>query len=81
VEDSQNVTLALPRALLKRAKRLAADRDTSVSALMVEALSVALEDVERYEASRKRHLAALRSARPLGTEGRVRWTRESLHER
>lgn len=32
--EAQNVTLSLPRALLKRAKRLAADEDTSVSALM-----------------------------------------------
>ena len=34
VADTQNVTLSLPRDVLKRAKRLAADRETSVSALM-----------------------------------------------
>jgi hypothetical protein len=81
VEDSQNVTLALPRALLKRAKRLAAERDTSVSALMADALAAAVEDLERYEAGRRRHLAALRSPKDLGTGGRLRWTRDSLHER
>ncbi|HEY3245663.1 MAG TPA: ribbon-helix-helix protein, CopG family, partial [Phycisphaerae bacterium] len=37
--EYQNVTLSVPRDLLKRVKRLAADRDTSVSALMTEALS------------------------------------------
>src|SRR6185295_15165019 len=38
VADNQNITLSLPRQLLKRVKRVAADRDTSVSALMAEAL-------------------------------------------
>src|SRR5216683_2605346 len=46
VADNQNITLSLPRQLLKRVKRLAADRDTSVSALMTEALG-RLTDEER----------------------------------
>jgi hypothetical protein len=81
VADNQNITLSLPRTLLKRVKRVAADRDTSVSALMMEALSRLAEEDRRYAASRKRALAALRSPRSLGTQGRRTWTRDELHER
>ena len=36
VSETQNITLSLPRALLKRVKRLAADRDTSVSGRRID---------------------------------------------
>lgn len=79
--ENQNITLSVPRELLKRVKRLAADRDTSVSALMTEALARAADENRRYSAARKRALAALRSGRSLGTEGRRTWSREDLHDR
>jgi predicted transcriptional regulator len=81
VPERQNVTLSLPRQLLKRVKRLAADRETSVSALMVEALARLATEDRRYAAARKRALAAMKSARSLGTHGRGTWSRDELHER
>lgn len=81
VEENQNITLSMPRDLLKRAKRLAADRETSVSALMTEALARLTDEDRRYSAAKKRALAALTSARSLGTQGRKTWTRDELHER
>ena len=77
----QNITLSLPRELLKRIKRLAVDRDTSVSSLMTETLAGLADDDRRYSAARKRALAALRSHQSLGTGGRLTWTRDELHER
>jgi predicted transcriptional regulator len=81
VAENQNVTLSLPRDLLKRVKRLAADRDTSVSALMTAALARLTDEERRYSAARRRALAAMKSARSLGTRGRRTWTRAELHER
>ena len=81
VADNQNITLSLPRELLRRVKRVAADRDTSVSALMTEALDRLADEDRRYSAARKRALAALRSRRSLGTQGRRTWSRDELHER
>jgi hypothetical protein len=81
VDGKQNITLSLPRALLKRVKRVAVDRDTSVSALMTEALGRLAEEDRRYSAARQRALAALRSPRSLGTRGRRTWSRDELHER
>jgi hypothetical protein len=80
VADNQNITLRLPRTLLKRIKRVAADRDTSVSALMTEALNRLADEDRRYSASRKRALAALRSTPSLGTRGRRTWARDELHD-
>ena len=79
--DNQNITLSVPRTLLKRAKRVAADRDTSVSALMTEALGRLADEDRRYASARKRALAALRSARSLRTQGRRSWSRDELHGR
>ena len=79
--ENQNITLSIPREVLKRVKRLAADRETSVSALMTEALTRLADDNRRYAAARRRALAALKSARSLGTAGRRTWTRHELHER
>jgi predicted transcriptional regulator len=81
VGQNQNVTLSLPRDLLRKIKRLAADRDTSISALMTEALIRLADEDRRYSAARKHALAALHSARSLGTDGRPTWSRDELHER
>jgi hypothetical protein len=81
VGENQNVTLSVPRNVLKRVKRLAADRETSVSALMTEALTRLADDDRRYALARRRALAAMKSARSLGTRGRSSWTRDELHER
>ena len=79
--EIQNVTLSLPRGLLKQAKRLAADEDTSVSALMARALARLVDDRMRFSGARRRSLAAMRGAPSLGTRGTARWTRDELHER
>lgn len=79
--ETQNITLTLPRELLRQIKRLAADRDTSVSALMVQALSHLADEDRRYSAARRRALAALSQAQTLGTNGSVTWSRDDLHER
>jgi hypothetical protein len=81
VDEKQNITLSVSRALLRRVKRVAADRETSVSALMAEALGRLADEDRRYSAASKRARAALASPTTLGTEGRRGWSRDELHER
>lgn len=81
VSDNQNITLSVPRTLLKRIKRLAADREISVSAMMAQALTAMAEGDRRFIAARRRALTALRSPKSLGTRGRSTWSREELHDR
>lgn len=78
---TQNITLALPKTVLRRVKLLAAKRQVSVSALLTQALEDLVTQDEGYARAKARHLAHLRQAPDLGTDGDVRWGRESLHER
>ena len=77
----RNIPLNMPRGLLKRVKRVAVDRDSSVSALVAEALTRVADDHRRCSFARRQSFAALRSAGSLGTKGQRIWKRDELHER
>lgn len=79
--ELQNVTLSIPKTILRRAKVIAVEQETSLSSLMTQMLTELVETQDRYAQARTRHLAWLEHAANLGTEGRATWTREELHER
>jgi plasmid stability protein len=79
--EKQNITLALPRDVMKRVKVMAAEQGVSVSALMENLLQERLARHEGYEQARQRQMAALTAGFNLGTKGERSWTREELHER
>lgn len=62
----QNVTLKLPADVLKKAKVVAAERSTSLSALLVAKLEEALGEEAEYDAARKRALKWLDAGWHLG---------------
>jgi hypothetical protein len=73
-----NLTLQLEVETVLRAKVLAAQRGTSVSALVARTLERLVEDDERYTSARARALELMAGA---GTHPTLAWTREDLHER
>jgi hypothetical protein len=75
----QNITIAVDKSLLKRARALAAERGASVSSLLAQELLRITERETAYEQAKQRALARLRSPFHLG--GGKRAARESLHER
>jgi ribbon-helix-helix CopG family protein len=77
----QNITLSLPRALLRRFKRLAVDKDKSVSKLLRELMEEAVHGGDSYEQAYRSWLEDMKSPRDLGTYGKPSWTRDELHER
>ncbi len=79
--DKQNITLSLSKDVLKRVKVMAAEQDTSVSAIMERLLSNYASHHEGYRQARQDHMALLKASFDLGTEGARTWTREELHER
>ena len=79
--ETQNVTLRVPKPLLARAKQVAAERGTSVTALVIESLTRATSGNEAYETAWERQRALMRSEKRLRAEGERFPSREALHER
>ena len=80
-QNTQNITLALPKAVLRRAKIVAAQRHISLSRLLTEALDELVQRESGYAQARRRQEALLRQGLDLGTQGQPAAKRESLHER
>ena len=74
-----NITLKLDACLLREIRVLAAEKGTSISALLAERLEQIVRERKTYERARKRALARLREGLDL------QWTpprsRDELHER
>jgi hypothetical protein len=79
--DKQNVTLSLPKTLLKRAKRIALQEEKSFNELVRQCLEERLSDATGYAKARQRQLKLLESGFDLGTNGRNPIAREAIHER
>lgn len=80
-EDKQNITLALPKRLLRRVKVAAAERETSMSAIIVRLLEDFLRGEGDYERAMRDEISRMRRGYELGSEGKAAWTRDALHER
>lgn len=81
MEKIQNITLAIPKDILRKAKILAVQKNTSLSALLAQTLADLVANQEAYEQARRRNLMLLDSGFDLGTHGEISWKREELHER
>ena len=74
----QNITLSIDPALIRRARVLAAGRNTSVSKMLAEELERLVDTAESYDRARRKAMTLLKrgfrfGGRPAG--------REALHDR
>lgn len=81
MENTQNVTLAIPKDILRKAKILAVKKNTSLSGLLTQTLAAIVAEQEEYDQARQRSLAMLKGGFDLGTQGNISWKRDDLHER
>lgn len=79
--ETQNVTLSIPKDTLRKAKILAVQRNTSLSALLTETLEELVSNNEAYSVARAHHLSLLEKGFDLGTGGQINVKRDELHER
>ncbi len=79
--DKQNITLSLPRSLLRKAEKIAMEQNCSLSELMAELLTELVEREDQYASAERKHLAHLAQDMDLGTNGSISWTRADLHKR
>lgn len=81
MSTTQNVTLAIPKDILRKAKILAVQRNISLSGLLTQTLTDLVAHREAYEQARQRNIALLKRGFELGSQGKANWKREELHER
>jgi hypothetical protein len=79
--DRQNVTLSLPKSLLKKAKVAAVKKEKSLSQLLIEALEEKVREDIDYKKAKERQFKILNTGFDLGTKGRITISREELHAR
>jgi polyhydroxyalkanoate synthesis regulator phasin len=79
--EKQNVTLSLPKTLVKKAKLLAVEEEKSFNELVRQCLEQRLNAATGYAEARERQLKRIESGFDLGTNGKISVTREEIHER
>lgn len=78
-DEKQNVTISLSRHVLKKARILAARRETSISGLLAQEIETLVGDEEAYERAERQAMAILDKGFHMG--GIITAGRDELHER
>lgn len=76
----RNLTLTLPADLVRRAKIIAATRETSISALVAEYLEALAHEEDDYDREWRDERRLMSDGLPMRV-GAVTWTRADAHER
>jgi hypothetical protein len=79
--EKQNITLSLPREILKKGKMLAAKKGISLNQLVRELLQMTAENEEGYGISADRQIKRMKEGISLGTKGKIPWKRDELYQR
>lgn len=77
-KPKRNITLSMPNELIQQLKILAAQRDTSISALLIEQA----QRIVPTPADRANSLMDLmNNAKDRGIGGKITWTRDEIYDR
>jgi len=82
--DTQTVTLAIPKDVLRKAELFAAKKKITLEEFLIQALTDLFSEVrdeESYEQARQHAMEMLEKGFNLGTKGEIPWNRDDLHER
>jgi predicted transcriptional regulator len=79
--NTQNITLAISKEVLSKARQLALERHTSLSALVTQIIVDLVDQDDKYRSACERQLSLLEKGLDLDTHGVANWAREELHER
>ena len=77
----QNITLSLPKDILREAKHFAVDQGMSLSGFLVDALTERVKRLREIQRAGARQRALMRRGLKLGKQGRATWNRDDLHTR
>ncbi len=77
---TRNITLSLPEELVRKAKIIAAERGTPVSALVAELVEGIAGGSDDYDRAWADEVALMQGGSGLRM-GEITWTRDELHRR
>jgi hypothetical protein len=78
-DSKQNVTISLSKQVLKKARILAARRETSISGLLAQEITTLVDNEDAYERAERQALSLLDQGFHLG--GVIRASRDDWHDR
>lgn len=79
--ETKNVTVRMPKTLLRKAKQVAAERGTTLTALVMEGLTRATSGDEAYREAFERQQALMHAGWQLREPGETFPHRDAAHER
>jgi hypothetical protein len=79
--ETQNITLAINKEVLRKAKAIALKRRTSLSRLITDYFQELSNQDDEYQQAMQRHFALMEKGYDLGTNGKITWTRDELYDR
>lgn len=79
--EHQNVTLSLPKDVLRKFKHIAIEKNTSLSGLLTETIMRIVAESDRYKLAARENIVLMEEGFNLGTRGRIESKREELYER
>ena len=79
--ETQNITLSIRKDLLKKARLIAVEHQTSLSGLLANYLEQIVTEEADYNEARTRQMQQMERGYDFGTAGSIIMDRESLHAR
>ncbi len=79
--EYQNITLSIPKEVLKKVKHVAIEKNTSVSGLLTKALEDIVNLETGYRQAEERQLKLMEKGLDLYLSGKTGWSRDEVHER
>lgn len=79
--DCQNITLSIPKEILRKIKHIAVEKNTSVSGLLARHLEDIVARDDAYKRAKTNQMEIMKKGFDLIGKGKALWTREDLHER
>ncbi|UNC91314.1 CopG family transcriptional regulator [Candidatus Contubernalis alkaliaceticus] len=79
--NNQNITLSIPKNVLKKIKHIAVEKNTSVSKLLTEQLILIAAKEDDYQKAKAAQLHLLKEGFDMGIENKTDWKRDELYDR
>lgn len=79
--EYQNITLSIPKEILKKVKHIAVEKNTSVSGLLSRHLADIVARDDAYKKAKASQMELMEKGFDLIGEGKTLWNREDLHDR